>query len=171
MDNIEYNKELCKRYPFLQITDCWTGQPYEDEDYSSTWLDDMPDGWRKAFGKEMLEEIREELIRCDYLNEYRIMQIKEKFPDALMLFVIPPSIEVLLKRLRARGTESEEVIMRRITQAKTECTYMDRYEYIVINDDLDTAVKEMYAMVQSAKFTVSRRREFIDTVIDELKSI
>ncbi len=79
MDNIEYNKELCKRYPFLQITDCWTGQPYEDEDYSSTWLDDMPDGWRKAFGKEMLEEIREELIRCDYLNEYRIMQIKEKF--------------------------------------------------------------------------------------------
>ena len=99
------------------------------------------------------------------------MQIKEKFPDALMVFVIPPSIEVLLKRLRSRGTESEEVIMRRITQAKPECTSMDRYEYSVINDDLDTAVKEMYAMIQSAKYTVSRRREFIANIIDELKSI
>ncbi|SCX07461.1 guanylate kinase [Lachnospiraceae bacterium YSD2013] len=125
-------------------------------------------GTPKAYVLEQLKKGKNVILDIEVQGA---MQIKEKFPDALMLFVIPPSIEVLLKRLRARGTESEEVIMRRITQAKTECTYMDRYEYIVINDDLDTAVKEMYAMVQSAKFTVSRCREFIDTVIDELKSI
>ena len=125
-------------------------------------------GTPKAYVNEQLKKGKNVILDIEVQGA---MQIKEKFPDALMVFVIPPSIEVLLKRLRARGTESEEVIARRITQAKTECTYMDRYEYIVINEDLDTAVKEMYAMVQSAKFTVSRRREFIDTVIDELKSI
>ena len=125
-------------------------------------------GTPKAYVFEQLKKGKNVILDIEVQGA---MQIKEKFPDALMLFVIPPSIEVLLKRLRARGTESEEVIMRRITQAKTECTYMDRYEYIVINDDLDTAVKEMYAMISSAKYTVSRRREFIANIIDELKSI
>ena len=125
-------------------------------------------GTPKAYVEEQLKKGKNVILDIEVQGA---MQIKEKFPDALMVFVIPPSIEVLLKRLRARGTESEEVIQRRITQAKTECTYMDRYEYIVINDDLDTAVKEMYAMISSAKYTVSRRREFIANIIDELKSI
>ena len=125
-------------------------------------------GTPKAYVNEQLKKGKNVILDIEVQGA---MQIKEKFPDALMVFVIPPSIEVLLQRLRARGTESEEVIARRITQAKTECTYMDRYEYIVINDDLDTAVKEMYAMISSAKYTVSRRREFIANIIDELKSI
>ena len=125
-------------------------------------------GTPKAYVEEQLKKGKNVILDIEVQGA---MQIKEKFPDALMVFVIPPSIEVLLKRLRARGTESEEVIARRITQAKTECTYMDRYEYIVINDDLDTAVREMYSMITSAKYTVSRRRDFIADIIDELKSI
>jgi guanylate kinase len=125
-------------------------------------------GTPKAYVEEQLKKGKNVILDIEVQGA---MQIKKKFPDALMVFVIPPSIEVLLKRLRARGTESEEVIARRITQAKTECTYMDRYEYIVINDDLDTAVHEMYSMITSAKYTVSRRRDFIADIIDELKSI
>ncbi len=125
-------------------------------------------GTPRAYVEEQLKKGKNVILDIEVQGA---MQIKEKFPDALMVFVIPPSIEVLLKRLRARGTESEEVIARRITQAKTECTYMDRYEYIVINDDLDTAVREMYSMITSAKYTVSRRRDFIADIIDELKSI
>ena len=125
-------------------------------------------GTPKAYVEEQLKKGKNVILDIEVQGA---MQIKEKFPDALMVFVIPPSIEVLLQRLRARGTESEEVIARRITQAKTECTYMDRYEYIVINDDLDTAVREMYSMITSAKYTVSRRRDFIADIIDELKSV
>ena len=125
-------------------------------------------GTPKAYVEEQLKKGKNVILDIEVQGA---MQIKKKFPDALMVFVIPPSIEVLLKRLRARGTESEEVIARPITQAKTECTYMDRYEYIVINDDLDTAVREMYSMITSAKYTVSRRRDFIADIIDELKSI
>lgn len=125
-------------------------------------------GTPKAYVMEQLKKGKNVILDIEVQGA---MQIKEKFPDALMLFVIPPSIKVLLERLRKRGTEDEATIQRRITQAKTECTYMDRYEYIVINDDLDTAVQQMHSMVTSAKFTNSRRREFIKEIIEELKSI
>lgn len=71
------NKKLCKRYPFLAVCDWWTGEPIKG--YSFTYLDDMPKGWRKAFGKHMCEEIRTVLIKGNYLYEYRVVQIKEKY--------------------------------------------------------------------------------------------
>ena len=70
------NKKLCKRYPFIIIRDWKTDKP---TDCDFTYLDDMPDGWRKAFGIQMCEEIREILIKGNYLYDYRIAQIKEKF--------------------------------------------------------------------------------------------
>lgn len=70
------NKRLCKRYPFLILRD-WKDNPITD--YSITELDYMPEGWRRAFGIQMCEEIRTILIKRNYLNDYRIAQIKEKF--------------------------------------------------------------------------------------------
>ena len=70
------NKKLCKRYPFLAIRNWRTDEPIG---YEFTYLDDMPDGWRKAFGTEMCEEIRQVLIKANYLNKYRVVQIKEKY--------------------------------------------------------------------------------------------
>lgn len=72
------NKKLCKRYPFLIIRDWRTDKPM---DYDFTYLDDMPEGWRKAFGKQMCEEIREVLIKGNYLYDYRIAQIKSKWAE------------------------------------------------------------------------------------------
>lgn len=75
------NKELIERYPFLLPRSVWTDKVYEDFDYSWTVLDEMPDGWRKAFGEMMCSEIKCELLRFGrkYLNDYRIMEIKEKY--------------------------------------------------------------------------------------------
>lgn len=72
------NKKLVGKYPFLLPRDIFTYEPLEDYDYSWTELDDMPDGWRKAFGEQMCEEIQQELILSD-IKDYRILQIKEKF--------------------------------------------------------------------------------------------
>lgn len=77
--NKEENKRLIERFPFLMPHNRWTDEIPEDFDYSYTELDAMPDGWRKAFGEQMCEEIREELVRVDYLEKYRIAQIKEKY--------------------------------------------------------------------------------------------
>lgn len=74
-----FNKALCERYPFLIPRNVWTDSIVEDYNYEFTELDSMPDGWRKAFGIQFMEELREELIKVNNLNTFRIIQIKEKF--------------------------------------------------------------------------------------------
>ena len=71
------NKRLCERYPFLQLYNPWTDKLIKSDYYTN--LDEMPDGWRRAFGQEMCEEIRKVLIKGNYLYDYRVVQIKEKF--------------------------------------------------------------------------------------------
>ena len=79
--NKEYNKQLVEKYPFLLPRKRWTGEVPKDYDYSYTELDDMPDGWRKAFGEQMCEEIKQELEEKGILHQYRISQIKEKYGE------------------------------------------------------------------------------------------
>lgn len=73
-----YNKYLCKRYPFLIPRD-WDDKPAWKSKYSYTELDYMEPGWRRAFGEEMCEELRNELLKYNSLYDMRIVQIKEKF--------------------------------------------------------------------------------------------
>ena len=74
-----HNWILCGKYPFLIPRYDWSGEIIEDYDYISTYLDDIPVGWKKAFGEMMCEEIKQELTICNYLDEFRIVQAKEKF--------------------------------------------------------------------------------------------
>jgi hypothetical protein len=69
------NKKLCKRYPFLIIHD-WEDEPLG---YEFTYLDDMPEGWKRAFGIDMCEDIKRVLVKANYLYDYRIVQLKEKY--------------------------------------------------------------------------------------------
>ena len=73
------NKELCEKFPFLIPHNRFTDKVPEDWNYEYTELDAMPEGWRRAFGLQMCEELEEELERIGKQNEWRIMQIKEKF--------------------------------------------------------------------------------------------
>lgn len=73
------NKKLVERYPFLLPRNRWTDEVPKDYHYEWTELDQMCKGWRKAFGLQMCEEIREDLIKHNFLEELRIMDIKEKF--------------------------------------------------------------------------------------------
>ena len=78
MTTQDKNRKLIERFPFLLPHNRWTDEVPEDYDYSYTELDAMPHGWRIAFGEELCEEIREELVQADYLDKYRIAEIKEK---------------------------------------------------------------------------------------------
>lgn len=74
------------------------------------------------------------------------MQIHEKRPDAVMVFVAPPSMEELERRLCGRGTESEDKIRGRMETAEREMAFADRFDYIIVNDDLDKAVRDLLAI-------------------------
>lgn len=71
------------------------------------------------------------------------LQVMEKYPDILSIFILPPSIESLERRLRRRGTEDEETIQKRLKAAEEEMQYKSKYKYNVINGDLDVAVNEI----------------------------
>lgn len=78
-DAIEENKALIEEFPFLLPRNRWTDKVPDDYDFSYTELDNMPDGWRSAFGVQMCSELKEILIKAGALTDYRITDIKEKY--------------------------------------------------------------------------------------------
>ena len=85
-------------------------------------------------------------------------QVREKVPDAVSVFILPPSRAALEQRMRNRGQDSEEVIQRRLAAAREEMSHYDEFDYVIVNDVFDEAVAQMHAI-----FTASRlRREAQD---------
>lgn len=97
------------------------------------------------------------------------LKVKEKFPNTLLLFVTPPSAEELRKRLEGRGTETQEVIDGRMKRAIEEAEYMDQYDYLVVNDELDVCVEEMHHLIQGEHERCFRNQTFIEHMKRELK--
>ena len=97
------------------------------------------------------------------------LQIKERFPDTLLLFVSPPDAQTLKKRLVGRGTESMEVIESRLARAVEEAQGIESYDYFIINDDLDACVDEVHRLIQGEHSRVSRSMELINEIRTELK--
>ena len=99
------------------------------------------------------------------------LKVKERFPETLLLFVMPPNAEELKRRLVGRGTESIEVINARMDRAAEEAEGMDSYDYILVNDDLDTCVEQMHNLIQVQHSRVSNNLDFIQQMKEELKNI
>ena len=83
-------------------------------------------------------------------------QVKAKVPDALGVFILPPSRQALEQRMRSRGQDSEEVIARRLAAAREEMSHFDEFDFLIVNDDFDTAVRDMQAI-----FLGSRQRRHL----------
>lgn len=79
------------------------------------------------------------------------LQIKEKYPECVTIFVLPPSLEELERRLVGRGTETRDVIDKRLAAAKEELSYADRFDYTVINDDVEKAKDEILNIIYNIK--------------------
>ncbi len=84
------------------------------------------------------------------------MRIKEMFPDCVTVFIAPPSLESLEERLRNRGTDSEELIRRKLQDALREAAKIPEYDYLIVNDDLDTAVKQFQAILEAERCRTKR---------------
>ena len=93
--------------------------------------------------KVVLDKINQGINVFSEIDVNGAHNIKKLFPDALLLYIAPPSIEVLRERLIGRGTETEEKINERLKIAEKELKEVDFYDYVVVNDDLDTATEEV----------------------------
>lgn len=97
------------------------------------------------------------------------LKIKEKFPDAVLMFIVPPSAEVLKERLIGRGTESMDVVNARLARAVEEAEGVEAYDYVVVNDDLETCVEDINEIILSEQKKVAKNLILINNIRDELK--
>ena len=123
-------------------------------------------GTPKAYVEEQLRAGKDVILEIEILGA---LKVKEKFPNTLLLFVTPPSAEELRKRLEGRGTETQEVIDGRMKRAIEEAEYMDQYDYLVVNDELDVCVEEMHHLIQGEHERCFRNQTFIEHMKRELK--
>ena len=97
------------------------------------------------------------------------LKIKEKFPESLLIFVTPPNAEELKRRLEKRGTESPEVIAKRLSRAAEESEGIEAYDYIVVNDRLEDCVEELHRLVAAARRALVRSKGLIKEIREELQ--
>jgi guanylate kinase len=125
-------------------------------------------GTPKDYVFEQLEAGKDVLLEIEIQGA---LQIKERFPEALLLFVTTKDAQTLVNRLKGRGTEEEDVILKRLRRAAEESEGIEEYEYLIINDDLDTCIEDMNDIIQKAKLKADRNKEFIEKIRKELKNI
>lgn len=93
------------------------------------------------------------------------LNVKEKYPEAVMIFVLPPSLTVLEERLRDRGTETEETLNKRFNKAVEEIKKAGKYDYIIVNDNLDEAVTEFNSIITSERLKTKINKNTISEVL------
>lgn len=132
---------------YAQYVENYYGTPRE---YVERCLDD---------GKDVILEIEVQGAR----------KVKEKIPEAVLIFVTPPSAEELRARLVGRGTESMEVIESRLSRANEEAVVMPDYDYLLVNDDLEQCVEAMHRIIQAERCKMRRNETFQRKIKEELK--
>lgn len=93
------------------------------------------------------------------------MKIREKRPDAVFIFVVPPSIGELRRRLKKRGTETDEVIEERVSKAAWEISQAEKYDYVIVNDALEDAVSDFFAVIRGEQLKVDFSGDIIEEVL------
>lgn len=121
-------------------------------------------GTPKAPVLECVENGKDMLIEVD-VNGAK--QIREKMPEAISIFIMPPSLEILKARLSGRGTDDIEVIKKRLNEALREIESAKDFDYIVVNDDLDTAANDFVTIMSVDKFRTDRNFELINKILNK----
>ena len=124
-------------------------------------------GTPRSYVEEQLQAGRNVILEIEIQGA---MKIKEKIPEALLVFVTPPTVEELERRLTGRGTETAQVIADRLARAGEEAKGMDQYDYILVNDTVEECVDHLHQIIVSEHSRVSRNAEFIADIQKQTKA-
>lgn len=180
-------RELIQRYDYFLSVSATTRQPRDGEvdgtDYyfhtKEEFQQMIDDGelveWAEYVGNYYgtpKKRVEEQLnMGRDVLLEIEMqggMLVKEQFPDALLIFISPPSAEVLKERLTGRGTESPEEIEKRLLRAVEEVRYMKDYDYIIVNDELEDAIRKVNDLIQYDHYKACHSTDMIRKMEKEI---
>ena len=183
-------KELIKRYDYFLSVSATTRRPRDGEvdgkDYyfhTKEEFQQMIDQgelveWAEYVGnfygtpkkrvEEQLDQGRDVLLEIEMQGG---MLVKQQFPDSLLIFISPPSAEVLKERLAGRGTESPEEIKRRLQRAVEEVKYMKDYDYIIVNDDLEDAINKVNDLIRYDHYKACNSAHLIKKMEQEISTL
>ena len=126
-------------------------------------------GTAEASVRELLASGRDVVLEIDWQGA---RQVRKRFPEAESVFIAPPSIEALRDRLRGRGQDSAEVVERRMADARAELSHFGEYDYLVINDDFETALGDLRCVVAAARLrTAVQAARFAEELNDMLGQV
>jgi guanylate kinase len=124
-------------------------------------------GTPKAQIKAGLKEGQDFLFDIDWQGTQQLYQRMET--DVVRVFLLPPSIEALESRLRARGTDSEAMIRDRMARARAEISHWDGYDYVVVNDDMEACFRQVHAILRAERVRRARQTGLVDFTRDLMR--
>ncbi|MCP5140905.1 MAG: guanylate kinase [Gammaproteobacteria bacterium] len=122
-------------------------------------------GTAQSSVRSLLAEDRDVIVEIDWQGARKV---REVMPGSVSIYIAPPSRAALEERLRARGQDSDEVIAGRMAQARSELEHWHEYDYLVVNDDFETAVDDLAAIVRSVRLAVDRQAVGQQALLTEL---
>ena len=125
-------------------------------------------GTPRAYVEEMLSRGKNVILEIEIQGA---LKVKKAFPDTLLLFITPPTAQELRSRLVGRGTETLDVIESRMDRACEEAEGMDQYDYLIVNDDLDTCVEEVHQIIRGEHHRSTRNTGFMEKIKEDLNSL
>jgi guanylate kinase len=128
--------------------------------------------WATVFGKDYYGTHRDVLARANALDQDLVLdidvqgarQLKEKIPDAVSIFILAPSRAILEQRLRARGEDKEDVLQRRLHDAAKEIGDYQRYDYVLVNREVDESAKNLISIVRAERVKRTRVKELPEII-------
>ena len=118
-------------------------------------------GTPRKYVSELLASGKDVILEIDIQGA---MQVKDKFPQGVFVFIVPPSINELETRIHKRGTETQDLIELRLSCVYQELSLIYNYQYVVVNDEVPAAVKKIAAIVEAEKCLVSRNKQIVDEI-------
>ena len=118
-------------------------------------------GTPRASVLELLNSGKDVILEIDTQGA---MQVKNKFPQGVFIYIVPPSLDELANRIHKRGTETIEAIKKRLGCVRSELSYVNNYNYIVVNDEVTKAVASIESIINAEKCHVSRNNKLIDKI-------
>ena len=121
-------------------------------------------GTPRSYVDQMLEAGKDVVLEIDTQGA---LQVKKKFPEGIFIYIVPPSLDELAKRIYGRGTDEPEVIERRLSCAKSELACAGEYNYLVVNDELAQAVAKVHAVIIAERCRVQRNLEIVTAILQK----
>lgn len=122
-------------------------------------------GTSKSWVAKQIQEGKDVILEIDWQGAF---QIRELFPNSLSIFILPPSLEVLHDRLRERKQDSEEIIEKRMAEAKSQSAHFGEFDYLIINNDFELAVSQLEMIIRANRLRCEPQRKKNEKLIQEI---